>query len=206
MGDEEEGRLDLALKLLEKALHLPAELGVERAERLVEEDEPRLADDGAGQRDALLLAAAQLRRVAPAIPLERDELQRLGDAPGDLRLADAADLQAVADIRLDRHVREERVVLEDGVERPPVDRHRRDVDAVERDRRRASAAARPPISRRIVVLPEPLGPSTVMNSPSRRLEVDIVQNRSAAIGLGDLAKLDQRLRRAFHQFDRLPPE
>ena len=127
-------------KLLEKALHLPAKLGVERAERLVEENEPRLADDGAGKRDALLLAAAELRRVAPAKSLERDELQRSGDAPADFRLADPANLEAVTDIRLDRHVREEGVVLEDGVEGPPVDRHRRDVDPVEDNRRRASAS------------------------------------------------------------------
>ena len=38
-----------------------AELEVERAERLVEQQRPRVVDQGAGQRDPLLLAAGHLR-------------------------------------------------------------------------------------------------------------------------------------------------
>ena len=64
-------------RALQEALHLPAELGVERAERLVEQDQPRLADDGAGERHALLLAAGELRGIALAEIAERDQLQRL---------------------------------------------------------------------------------------------------------------------------------
>ena len=64
MGDEEEGRSDLALELFQKALHLAAEFRVQRAERLVEQDQSRLADDGAGKRHALLLTAAELCGVA----------------------------------------------------------------------------------------------------------------------------------------------
>ena len=37
-----------------------------------------------------------------------------------------------------------------------------------------------------------------------KAEVDIVQDLGAAVGLGDLAELDKRLRRAFHQVGSMP--
>ena len=43
---------------------LLAQAGVERGERLVEQHETRLAGEGAGERDALLLAARELVRLA----------------------------------------------------------------------------------------------------------------------------------------------
>ena len=45
-------------------LGLLAQLLVERAERLVEQHDLRLLGDGAGERDALLLAARELMRLA----------------------------------------------------------------------------------------------------------------------------------------------
>ena len=57
VGHEDERDPDLALDPLELDLHLLAELQVERAERLVEEEHLRVVHEGAGQRDALLLAA-----------------------------------------------------------------------------------------------------------------------------------------------------
>ena len=62
--DVHEREADLGLDALELHLHLPAQLEVEGAERLVEQQHRRPVDDGAGQRDALLLAAGQLRRLA----------------------------------------------------------------------------------------------------------------------------------------------
>ena len=54
---------DLALDALELDLHLLAQLEVERAERLVEQQHARAVDDRAGERDALALAAGELRRA-----------------------------------------------------------------------------------------------------------------------------------------------
>ncbi len=56
----------VALDPLQLDLHLVAQLLVERAERLVEQQHARLGDERAGERDALLLAAGQLVRMAVA--------------------------------------------------------------------------------------------------------------------------------------------
>ena len=50
-------------------------LGVQRAERLVEQQHLRLRRQRARQRDALPLAARQLRRVARAEAFEADQLR-----------------------------------------------------------------------------------------------------------------------------------
>ena len=75
--DEDERDADLALDLLELHLHLLAQLEVERAERLVEEQDLGAVDEGAGERDALALAAGQLRGRAVAVGAEPHRLERL---------------------------------------------------------------------------------------------------------------------------------
>ena len=62
---------DLALDALELDLHLLAQLEVERAERLVEQQQPRAVDDRARERDALALAAGELGRLARAVAARR---------------------------------------------------------------------------------------------------------------------------------------
>jgi hypothetical protein len=59
------------------AAQLLAHLGVERAERLVEQQHARLDRQSAGQRDALPLAARQLVRIAVAQPVELNQLEQL---------------------------------------------------------------------------------------------------------------------------------
>ena len=66
MGDVEEGDPDLALDLLQLDLHLLAQLQVERAERLVEQQHRRAVDERAGERHALHLAARELARLRRA--------------------------------------------------------------------------------------------------------------------------------------------
>ena len=53
---------------LDLGAHLDAQLGVEVGERLVEQQQPRLQHQRAGDRDALLLAAGELRGIALAEP------------------------------------------------------------------------------------------------------------------------------------------
>jgi hypothetical protein len=57
VGDEHEGDAHPPLERLQLALHLLAELEVERAQRLVEQQHLRLEHEGAGQRHPLPLPA-----------------------------------------------------------------------------------------------------------------------------------------------------
>ena len=56
------------------------QVGIQRRERLVEQDQLRLDGQRPGQGDPLLLAAGQLVRVALAQPGQADGLQQLADA------------------------------------------------------------------------------------------------------------------------------
>ena len=82
-------RPDLGLDALELDLHLAAQLEVERAERLVEQQHLRVVDQGPGQRDALLLPAGELGRLARGEGRQLHQLERVVG----LRLAASAALR-----------------------------------------------------------------------------------------------------------------
>ena len=86
VGHVDEGDADLDLDALELDLELAPELEVERAERLVEEQDVGSIDERPGQGDALLLAARQLVGAPPLVAGQVDELERLADPADDLRL------------------------------------------------------------------------------------------------------------------------
>lgn len=131
VGDMDERDADLGLDALELQLHLAAQLQVEGAERLVEEEHLRVVDQGAGDGDALLLAAGQLVRLALREVAELNELQHVVDLL--LHRLDAAPAQTEGDVLGDVQVREERVALKDGVDGPLVRGQVGDVPAAERD-------------------------------------------------------------------------
>ena len=64
VGDVDEGRAQAPLEPLQLLLELEAELQVEGGQRLVEEEDAWLVDEGAREGDPLLLAAGQLGRCA----------------------------------------------------------------------------------------------------------------------------------------------
>ena len=66
VGDEDRGLAGAVVDLAQPAAQVLAHLGVERPERLVEEEHARLDRERAGERDALALAAGELGRVAVA--------------------------------------------------------------------------------------------------------------------------------------------
>ena len=66
VGDEDHRRPELALERLELRPGMDPQLGVEVRQRLVHQEDARLADDRPRQRDPLLLAAGQLRRAVAA--------------------------------------------------------------------------------------------------------------------------------------------
>ena len=108
MGDVDEGDADLGLDALELQLHLAAQLEVEGAERLVEEQHLRVVDQRAGDGDALLLAAGELVRLACG-PARRAGRARASRSTCFFTRLDAAPAQAEGDVLEDVEVREERV-------------------------------------------------------------------------------------------------
>ena len=148
------------------ALHLLAQLQVERAERLVEQQHLRLADQRARQRHALALAARQLRRPALA------DARPAAPAPAARRRGARA--RPRAPCAPSAHRRRCRACSCAGTARSPGTRcspAARRAGGATRPRRRSGCApavgsVKPPIMRRQVVLPEPEGPSRVKNSPA----------------------------------------
>ncbi len=106
---------ELRLEELELELHLLAQLPVEGAERLVEQQDRRAVDERPCERDALLLAAGELGGLAVGEAAHLHHVERGRHALADLGLGRPTLLQAVGDVLGDAHVREERVGLEDRV-------------------------------------------------------------------------------------------
>ena len=84
VGDVDHRRAELAVQPFELGARLQPQLRVEIRERLVHQVHRRVADDGAGERDALLLAAGELRGTARQQIVEADARRGLADAAIDL--------------------------------------------------------------------------------------------------------------------------
>ena len=89
---------------------------VEVAGRLVGEQQRRMVDEGAGDREPLLLAAGELVGEVRDLVGEADEAERVGDLPADLRARGADHLEGVGDVVVDVPAREQLEVLEDGAD------------------------------------------------------------------------------------------
>ncbi len=129
----DEGNADLALDVAKLYLQLFAQLEVERPERLVEQEHRRAIHQGADEGNALLLAAGQLFGAAIPRPFQRDQAEHLLHTPLDLVRRNLLHSQAEADVLPDRHVREEGVVLEHGVDVASIGRVVGDALAVDED-------------------------------------------------------------------------
>ena len=120
MGDVDEGDAQFFLQALELDLHLLAELQVQGAQGLVQQEHLGAVDEGAGDGHPLLLTAGELIRLAPFIVGQLYQLQHLGDPLPDLILGNLFDGEAVGDVVEYGHVWEKRIVLEYGVHVPLV--------------------------------------------------------------------------------------
>ncbi|KAF0120033.1 MAG: phenol hydroxylase [Methylocystaceae bacterium] len=115
MRDENRRQSRLLVNVAQPAAQILAHARVKGAEGLVEQQHARFDGERARKRDALTLAAGELRGIAAAESVELHELQKLRDARLDRRprgtRASGANSQTVADIVGDGHMFEERIVL-----------------------------------------------------------------------------------------------
>src|SRR5215472_4034521 len=72
-------------------------------------------------------------RLATAETFKLHQRQHIGDARRDFRFRQALLLQSKSDIAFHREVREQRIGLKHHIDRAPMRRHRRKIDAVEED-------------------------------------------------------------------------
>jgi hypothetical protein len=137
VGHEHAGQPHAVVQLAKPATQLLAHLGVERAERLVEQEDPGLDGERPGERHPLALAAGQLARIALRQPFQLHEVQQVHDLVPDLRLRCALparlDPQAEGHVLEDGHVPEQGVVLEYEADLPLADMAGAGVLAVEQD-------------------------------------------------------------------------
>jgi len=85
VGDVDEGGSETVLELLQLHLHVLAQLQIQRAEGLVEQEHVGFQNHGAGDGHALLLPAGKLRNALGAVARQADALQRVLHLAGDFR-------------------------------------------------------------------------------------------------------------------------
>ena len=133
VGDVDGGDAERALQLLQLGARFQPQLGVEIGEGLVEQEQPRLAHDGAGQRAALLLAARQLAGLAVEQMVDLDLARGFLHRGLDLGLRQLGHFEREGDVLVHGHVRVERVALEHHGDVAVARIRRRDVLAVDED-------------------------------------------------------------------------
>ena len=112
MGDVDSGEAGFLDDAADFGAHFGAELGVEIGEGFVEEKCLGADDEGAGEGDALLLAAGELVDSALGVLRHFDGFQRSCDAVLDLGLVDFSFFETEGDVFGDGHVWPEGVALE----------------------------------------------------------------------------------------------
>ena len=113
VGDEDHRLADLAMQAAQLVLQTEPRDRIERAERLVHQQERRVCREGPREPDPLTLPARQLGRVPLGVArLEPDELQQLVASLRDPFLVPAEEPRHDADVVRDGHVREEADLLD----------------------------------------------------------------------------------------------
>jgi hypothetical protein len=117
---------------------------VERAERLVHQQDVRVLGERPGQRDPLPHAAGELVRPLATEPLEPDDLEQVLGPPPPLALVDALEPQRELDVSGHRQPREQRRLLEHQRDVPSADVQRAAAEVVQAgDQRQQGALAAP---------------------------------------------------------------
>ena len=124
VGDVDRGDAEFIVQAADLAAHLLAQIGVEVRQRFVQQQDFRLHHQRARQRHPLLLAAGEFVGIARGEMTKLHHVEDLPDPAFGFVLGDLAHLQAEGDVLLDRHVRPQRVALEDH-RHPPLLRRQR---------------------------------------------------------------------------------
>ena len=113
VGDVDHRVAEVAVQLGDLDAHLHAQLGIEVRQRLVEQEDPRLAHDGAADGDALALAAGELPSACARAAARSAGSRAARCTRGSISaFVYAGGLEAEGEVLVDRHVRIERVGLE----------------------------------------------------------------------------------------------
>ena len=113
MGDVHDRRSQATAGLDQLGAGLHPQLGVEVRERFVHQERLRPPDDRPGERHPLALTSRELRRLALEQVLEAEDARRLLHEAVPLGRRDAARLERELHVPPHRHVRVQRVALED---------------------------------------------------------------------------------------------
>src|SRR5690606_1159455 len=90
VGDVDGGDAEALVQLADAGAHLDAQLGVEVRQRLVHQEDLRLADDGAAEGDTLALTARELTGPPVEQVLDLQDASGFPDPPVDVGLGGAA--------------------------------------------------------------------------------------------------------------------
>ena len=129
MGDDEGGDAEALLQLAQFHLHVLAQIGVERRERFVEQEDLGIDGEAARDGDALALAAGQLMDAPRAEAGQLHEFEQGLDPLHPRAPADAADRERIGDVVGDVEMGKQRERLEDHAEFAPVRRQCGDLAA-----------------------------------------------------------------------------
>ena len=195
VSDEDRGLAGALVDVAQPAPEILANLGVERAERLVEQQHARLDGQRAGEGHTLALPTRELRGIAIGELRELDEVEQIADALGDRvtrgSLGALPRPQAVADVVGHRHVLEERVVLENEADLALLHRDARRVGAAEDDAARVGAL-QPGDDTQQRRLTRSRWPEQCQQLAGADLEIYVLDDGNALEGLGDALDRDRR--------------
>jgi hypothetical protein len=128
VGDEDDGLASLHPDLLDKQIHLVAGEGVQRAERLVHEDDVRVVGETAHDTGALLHAAGKLARHLLFEPGQPHFVEEIADAALVRPGVDLLDFEGELDVLPQVAPWQQIGVLEDHADLGTRPHHRRAVD------------------------------------------------------------------------------
>jgi len=190
--DINESDAELILETDQFVLHILAQFQIEGTQRFVEQKYARFIDDGAGNRDALLLAAGKIVDAALLKALEVDELQGVFDLVVDIGLRLVFDLQSERNVLRHIHMREEGVVLKDHVQLALVGGKSRDVFSFEEDFAgiRSFKASEDSEGCRLAAAGRAEQGKELVFMDGKR---EVINDRFSSIGLRDMPKFNKRI-------------
>ncbi len=111
--DVDHRRPNALVQAFQLRAHVNAQLRIQVGKRLVEEKHPRLTAESGADGDALALAARELTRFPLEVFGQTEDRRHLSNAPVEFRLRRPPQFEREGHVSIDRHVRVERIALED---------------------------------------------------------------------------------------------